>query len=190
MDELMTRLILFDLGDTLESADELRPGALETLRHIAGLRVADRPAALLGLLSDFTMTADPAQVPAIRQQYLDILDALGIREFFEPTERRVTLSTEVGVVKPAKAMFRSAVAKAEPALRFADVLFVTENTEHVAAARRFGMRAVAIARPGADDGDIRELTELIPTVDEFVAVPADEPRAGPELGPPGERLHL
>ena len=75
----MTRLILFDLGDTLESGDVLRPGALETVRH-----VAEQPAALLGLLSDFTMTDDPAQVPAIRQQYLDILDGLGIREFFEP----------------------------------------------------------------------------------------------------------
>ncbi|MGY1617396.1 M20/M25/M40 family metallo-hydrolase [Geodermatophilus sp. SYSU D00691] len=196
-------MVLFDLGGTLEEGDVLRPGAVETLQAIADLRIGGRRAVLLALLSDFTMSDDPDEVPAIEREYYAILDGLGIRSFFEPVDRRVTLSTRVGVPKPAPAMFRAAVAKAEPALGFRDVLFVTENAEHVRAARRLGLHAARVSSPGHPDGDVSALPDLLPLVDELLGPDADQDagpaptegweRLGAEVGlagPDGERLHL
>jgi hypothetical protein len=172
-------MVLFDLGRTLEADGVLRPGALETLQGIADLRSGGRPAVLLGLLSDFDMPADPTEIPGIRRRYYAILDALGIRGFFEPLDRRVTLSTEVGVYKPAPAMFRAAVAKAEPTLTFDDVLFVTEDGQHVRAARDLGLRAVRMSRPGRVDGEVAELPDLLPIVQELVLGADDRRRLRP-----------
>ena len=141
-------MVLFDLGETLESGGALRDGALETLQELAALRDGAGPAVVLCLLSDTRDPADAADVAAVRAEYLALLDELGIRGFFEPLSRRVTLSAEVGVRKPAAAAFRAAVTRADTALRFADVVFVTENAEHVRAARRLGMTAVQVRPAG------------------------------------------
>jgi len=162
------KLILFDLGQTLEDRDALLPGARKTLQAIRGLRDGNGPAALLGLVSDFDMPADPSEVPSIQQRYYALLDHLGIRSFFEPVAERVTLSTEVGVFKPDEAVFRAAVTKADPALGFSDVLFVTENRDHVLAARHLGLAAVHLRGPGQADGEVDSLPDLVPVVREFV----------------------
>jgi hypothetical protein len=162
------RLILFDLGRTLEDGDVLLPGALETLEAITALRAGDRPGALLGLVSDFDMPAEPSDVPIIRQRYYDLLDHLGIRSFFEPLAARVTLSTEVGVFKPDEAIFRAATVKAHPGLELNDVLFVTENLGHVLAARRLGLAAVHVRGPGQAHGDVDALPELVSIVRAFI----------------------
>lgn len=162
------KLVLFDLGDTLESDGVLLPGALETLETIASLRTEGRPAAVLGLLSDFHMPAEPSDVAIIQQQYYTLLDDLGIRQFFEPVAERVTLSTEVGAFKPDEAVFRAAAAKVDPALDFGQVLFVTENVGHVIAARRLGLMAVHVRGPGQAQGEVETLAGLVPVVQAFI----------------------
>jgi hypothetical protein len=171
------KMVLFDLGRTLEDDGVLLPGAMETLQGIADIRAGGRPAVLLGLLSDFTMPDDPADVPSIRQEYYALLDDLGIRRFFEPLDRRVTLSTEVGVRKPAAAMFRAAVSRVEPALALEDVLFVTEDAEHVRAARLLGLQAARVSTPGRTDGEVRDLRDLLPMVLDLVGDGAEQRRA-------------
>jgi phosphoglycolate phosphatase-like HAD superfamily hydrolase len=166
------KLILFDLGQTLEDRDVLLPGALETLEALAGLGDGDRPAPLLGLVSDYDMPTEPGQVPIIEQRYYALLERLGIRTFFEPVAERVTLSTQVGASKPDESVFRAAVVKADAGLRFRDVLFVTENRGHVEAARRLGLAAVHLRGPGQPEGEIESLAELVPLVRAFLT--ADE----------------
>ncbi len=167
------KLVLFDLGNTLESNDVLLPGALETLEAIASFRAGDRPAALLGLVSDFDMPDRPSDIPIIQQRYYQLIDDLGIRPFFEPVAERVTLSTEVGVFKPDEAVFRAATSKANPDLEFDDVLFVTENLGHVLAARSLGLRAVHVRGPGQAHGEVGTLPELVPLVQAFIG--SEEP---------------
>ncbi|WP_138733367.1 M20/M25/M40 family metallo-hydrolase [Modestobacter excelsi] len=179
------KLVLFDLGQTLEDGDVLLPGALETLEAIDALRDGDRPAARLGLVSDFDMTNDPSQVPVIQQRYYALLDDLGIRRFFEPVAERVTLSTEVGVFKPDEAVFRAAVTRAVPGLEFRDVLFVTENRSHVLAARRLGLRAVHLRGPGQPDGEVDGLTDLIPLVRAFTEQDTGPAQTAVLTAPPG-----
>ena len=166
------KVILFDLGRTLEDQDVLLPGATEMLEAVRGLVDADGAALQIGLVSDYTMPETAADVPALRQEYLAILDRLSLREFFEPVEVRVTLSTELGVFKPDERVFRAALDKLQPGIPFGSALFVTEHPGHVAAARALGMRAVHFKGPGQTTGDIAQLLDFIPIATDFVASPA------------------
>lgn len=173
------KMALFDLGNTLEvlidGRDVLLPGARETLQAISALRGANGESPLLALVSDFGPTpetpgqpvATPEQVAASRAEYLLILDALGIRSFFEPVADRVTISAEAGVTKPKKKIFQRAIDKI-PGLRFQDVIFITEDVRHVNRARQFGMRAVHFKGPGQATGQISKLTDFVPLVRSFI----------------------
>lgn len=163
------KLILFDLGDTLEAQDVLLPGAHETLRAIRQMRDGAGDPAVLCLVSDFAMPDGPDQVPVIRRRYYDILDGLGIRAFFEPVSERVTLSTEVGAFKPDARVFRCAVDKIDPTLGLGDALFITENREHVREARTLGLQAIHFKGPGQVDGEVEQLADLLPLVEKFLA---------------------
>ncbi len=165
------QVVLFDLGDTLEHQDTLFPGAVETLTAISQMRDEDQQSVRLGLVSDFDMPHRPADIPAIRERYVDVLDRLGIRDFFEPVDVGVTLSTDVGVYKPDPRVFRAALDKFSPGLAFESAVFVTENYDHVLTARSLGMRAVHLASGPGASGDIAALTDLIPLVQGLVSSP-------------------
>jgi FMN phosphatase YigB (HAD superfamily) len=108
------KVILFDLGDTLEHNGALLPGAARMLTAISRFHDDNQQPLEMGLVSDFEMPSNPADIPSIRQQYLMILKTLQILAFFEPVERRVTLSTEVGVFKPDRRVFRVVLDKFDP----------------------------------------------------------------------------
>lgn len=169
------RVVLFDLGNTLEHRGALLPGALETLGGIRDTLDPEGRPAVLALASDFDMPASPDCVPEIRRQYFGIIERLGIRTFFEPVERRVTLSTEVGVFKPDRRVFQAVTAKLGGGVTFGDIIFITENGAHVAAARQLGLRAVHFKGPGETDGEAERLPDLLPIVRGFVASPAPAP---------------
>jgi FMN phosphatase YigB (HAD superfamily) len=165
-------MVLFDLGETLESDGVLRDGALDALEELAGLRRDGGPAVVLGLLSDTRVPVDAADVTVIAAEYRAVLDALGIRRFFEPLARHVTLSAEVGARKPAAVTFRTAVARADPALTFADVVFGTETPDPVRAARRLGLTAVHVRPAGAPDAAGAELPDVLALVRDLLGKPA------------------
>jgi FMN phosphatase YigB (HAD superfamily) len=165
------KVILFDLGNTLENTQVggLLPGALKTLKAIQEMKSADGNPAVLALVSDFgDIPATPAQIDASLQEYLEIIDNLGIRKFFEPVSKRITLSTQAGATKPSKVIFGSAVKKISSQLKFGDVMFITENKSHVTAARSLGMKAVHFKGPGETNGDVKKLSDVIPIVRQFV----------------------
>jgi FMN phosphatase YigB (HAD superfamily) len=165
------KVVLFDLGKTLEDRDVLLPGARETLQAIQAMRDSDGEAAILALVSDFYMPDNPEQIPLIQQRYYELLDKLGIRSFFEPVADKVTLSTEVGVSKPDEKIFRAVIEKIDEGLGFRDVLFVTENQEHVLEARLLGIRGVHFKGPGQNSGEVDRLVELVPLIRKFLGAP-------------------
>jgi len=165
------KVILFDLGNTLEDTQQgvLLEGALETLQTIQGLKAGDGSSPVMALISDFgEIPATPAQIQASLDEYLKILGTLGIRQFFEPVAERITLSTEAGVLKPSKAIFRKAIDKISNQLPFKHVMFITERKQHILAARNLGMEAVHFKGPGETSGDVTQLVDLIPRVRNFI----------------------
>jgi FMN phosphatase YigB (HAD superfamily) len=164
------KIILFDLGNTLEDVERERllPGARKTLKTIQAMRDAQGYAPVLALLSDFgEIPATPEQIQVSQAEYFDILRGLGIQSFFNPLTQRVTLSTEVGAAKPSRKIFQAAIDKIDGGLSFQDTLFITENKAHVDAARALGMKAIHFKGPGEASGDITRLVDLIPLVRDF-----------------------
>jgi FMN phosphatase YigB (HAD superfamily) len=157
------RVILFDLGNTLVgTGDHPLPGAVELLMALGDLRDAEGAIVPIGLVSDYLPPTPEIGIEARKQEYYARLRASGLARFFEPLERHVTLSTEIGFAKPDHRIFRAAVKRLLPGAGLADAVFVTEDREHVRAARDLGMMAVRVTAPGEPVGEVEHLADLIP----------------------------
>jgi FMN phosphatase YigB (HAD superfamily) len=63
------------------------------------------------------------------------------------------------------------IEKIDEGLGFRDVIFVTENQEHVLEARHLGMRGVHFKGPGQNSGEVDRLLELVPLIRNFLRAP-------------------
>lgn len=77
----------------------------------------------------------PKAIAAAFAEYLQILDKTYLRDFFEPVDERVTLSTHAGKLKPAAEVFKTALKRAGISGTLRQTLFITENTEHIRVCR-------------------------------------------------------
>jgi len=158
-------VVLLDLGDTLLDDDDTPlPGAIDLLSGLKAAKDSDGKLLRFGLVSDYTMSDDPAEKKELAKEYYAILKKAGIDQFFLPLEKHVTLSTEVGFGKPDRRIFETAVRKLDPQASLHHALFVTENAQHIQAARDLGMMAVHFKGPGQTTGEIDKLTDLLPIV--------------------------
>ena len=135
----MIRVVMFDLGMTLIDAQH-KPFAHvpEALAAIASFKAADGKLLRSCLVCDFTMAEPPnaaQKTRALFQQYLAVLAATGLQPFFEPVQQRVTLSTLAGALKPARAVFETALRRLRLKATLDECLFITENSAHLRAAR-------------------------------------------------------
>lgn len=165
------KIVLFDLGNTLETRGVLLPGALATLDAIQAMNDKQGNPVVLALCSDYRMPVPHDAVDqsdSIIQEYYELLKQLGIRSYLEPVKERVTLSTEVGVFKPDAKIFQAVITKIDLNQRFENVLFITENELHVEAAKALGMKTIHFRGPRQSSGQVTELVELVPLVKEFV----------------------
>ena len=145
----MIRVVMFDLGDTLVDA-ELRPFAdvPQALAAVGGMRSADGKRVKTCIVSDWTLAepplpATPARVKPLVDQFFARFDGTGLRPLFEPVAKRVTLSTQAGAMKPARAVFEKALARLGAGVGLEACLFITESAAHVKAARQqLGMHAL------------------------------------------------
>jgi hypothetical protein len=164
----MVRVVFFDLGLTLIDAGQRPfPHVTEALQTIARFTVGGAPLRS-ALVSDFDMPAPPptpAKISAIVSRYLAILDQTGLRPFFEPVSRRVTLSAHAGAMKPDAAVFAVALKRLRAStVPFGSCLFITEHPAHVAAARgTLGMAALQFrsAAAAGDFDDWRQAPAMI-----------------------------
>jgi len=175
-------IVLFDLGNTLETNNSLLPGAKETLTAVRGMIDGNGEAIILGLVADYETAQTPEEIHIFRQEYYGVLEQLGIRSFFEPVEWRVTLSTEVGIRKPDEKIFRTAIDKINPNLHFHEVIFITENEDHVKAVRQLGMLAIHFQRPGETTGEVNRLVDLIPLIERLLEFPPCHKKPSEAIG--------
>ncbi|HEX3147746.1 MAG TPA: hypothetical protein VHR66_06655 [Gemmataceae bacterium] len=162
----MIRIIMFDLGNTLIRESDRTPfphvlSALGVLRNF----VDDTGTAVpLCLVSNFPqqLPVPDRDLPQVFAEFLEILNAASLTEFFQPVDQRVTLSAHAGVAKPKPACFAKALERAGLNANLESCLFITEDQEHVARARDLGMRALRFgghqipSDPGSDFSDWAE----------------------------------
>jgi FMN phosphatase YigB (HAD superfamily) len=138
----MIRLVLLDLGGTLVDGAQPFPHVAEALSELAGLVTADGRSLTLVLVSDFTLVSPPLTPARIKPEfdrYLALLDGFGLRRFFRPVARRITLSTHVGRMKPDRQVYEKALARSRTGASLAECLVITEDAGHLAACRTYGM---------------------------------------------------
>jgi len=136
------KVIFFDLGDTLVTADrKWISGAPEILHQLkeGGIR--------LGVISN-TGTLPRAQVLEQLPQNFDL-------QLFET--KLVLFSSETTIEKPSPAIFNLAVTKSGVAAN--ECLFCTENLLHTLAAQAVGMRAARLLPPPG--GDLLSLLDTL-----------------------------
>ena len=140
----MVEVVLFDLGDTLVDGAQPFAHVPEALTAVRQFTSASGAPVGCALVSDFTMAATPtsAEVDEIVAEYLDLLAGFGLRRFFEPVERCVTLSTHAGVRKPDRRVYELALDRLGGGAQLTDCLCVTENAQHISACRTLGMRTL------------------------------------------------
>lgn len=128
----MIKVVMFDLGQTLiDETNQQRPfpHAIKALTTITKAN----PGPEICLVSDFKMDLTPAKA---MKEYLAILDAAGLRAFFEPVQKRVTLSNHAAAAKPSRKIFKKALQRlGMPATPLEHCCFITENADHIKAAR-------------------------------------------------------
>ena len=115
---------------------------------------------MFALVSDFD---NPAE------QYDNLLQELGIDDYFKPFKQMVTLSIEVGVTKPHEKIFRMAIDKIHKNLPYSNVIFITEDGRHIARAQDYGMATIHFRPSGQTNGDIGKLTSMIPLITRFLS---------------------
>lgn len=160
----MIRVVLFDLGKTL--VDDQRqpyPHVRAALSAIAGFNTVSGKPLRSALVSDYTMIDPPLTPPRIKplfDEYLAILGATGLREFFEPVARRVTLSTHAGVTKPQRALFEKALSRLRVKATLDECVLITESKTHVDAVRKkLGMQALQFGIAGAAGVDFSDWSQ-------------------------------
>src|SRR5437588_10900150 len=149
----MIRALLLDLGATLiDSENRVFPGVKDALGVLQTFKTEDHQPLVLGVVSDFTMPEPrtAAAIAAAFADYLEVLDKTGLRGFFEPVDERVTLSTLVGVKKPAAAVVEAALKRAKVDAPITEAMFITEEAGHVAACRKLGMTALQFGKDFKD----------------------------------------
>jgi FMN phosphatase YigB (HAD superfamily) len=167
----MIRVLMFDLGGTLIDANRrLRPHVRIALDALARFETADGQPLQSCLVSDYTMPPPPMTRERLEEtfrEYLEILEGVGLRAYFEPVDQRVTLSSHAGATKPSPAIFRKALERLHSNASFEQCLLVTEDADHVAAVRRdLGMQALrfgARSEPGTDFDDWSQVPALVET---------------------------
>jgi hypothetical protein len=154
----MIRVVLFDLGLTLvDASDQPFPHVAEALRTIQSFKTTDGKTLATALVSDFDLATPPATAAKVRvifDRYLAILDTTGLRPFFEPVDRRVTLSTHADAFKPEAKVFATALKRLHSNAALQECLFITENEAHVRAVRdTLQMHALQFRSAGAASFD-------------------------------------
>lgn len=137
------------------------PGAIDLLSSIKKMHVINGEQPSIGLVSDFDR--NPSDCHAI-------LGALKSDNFFGSFPTKNTLSNEVGVLKPDEKIFRVAVDKIQKDLPFQNVLFTTENKDHIVGVKKFGMRCIRFRFPPDDiqEDDVDSLLGMTPLIQSFV----------------------
>jgi beta-phosphoglucomutase-like phosphatase (HAD superfamily) len=151
----MIRVLMLDLGETLIHNEAPLPHVPEALGALTQFETASGDPLPVCLVSDFTMPAPPvtkAKIDALFHQYIDSLEHAGLKDFFEPVEQHVTLSTHAGVNKPDAKIFETAIERLGVNSELAECLFITENLDHIKACGKLHMKTLTFGAKGSPDG--------------------------------------
>jgi FMN phosphatase YigB (HAD superfamily) len=121
---------------------------------------------VMGIVTD---THDPNELPLSENQKLNkknlvlqILEKTNIKEYFEPTDTRLTLSSDIGFTKSRnlKEFFNNALNKLSNDVNLHDIIFVTELEDHIISSKSLGVKTFYY-NPQSTSGNDYTINKLI-----------------------------
>ncbi|HEX8707475.1 MAG TPA: hypothetical protein VF723_04365 [Pyrinomonadaceae bacterium] len=153
----MIKVLMLDLEGTLAEGQSLFANVPAALKALMSFETAGGRPLGLSLVCDADEPAAPARGrddEDIFNRFISRLEQLGLREFFEPTQRRVTLSVHARARLPDPDLFRTAIQRLKMKAGLGECLFISEKTEYVLACReQLKMQALRFERAGGGDFD-------------------------------------
>lgn len=170
------KVVFFDLGDTLVESSgtgyRLIEGAMDLLKNINSMNNTNNRKIVMGILTD---THEPDELPLSeskklirKNRVLQILENVNIKNYFEPTDVHLTLSSDIGFTKTEnlEEFFNNALSKLSNNVNLNDIIFVTELERHILKAKSLGVIAYHYTpqSTSGNDNTINKLMDLIPKV--------------------------
>ncbi len=140
----MIRLLFINFENTLAQDNQAYPHVKEALAAIATFETADGGPLERCLLAN-TRQSSGSSKPSIDSAWRDLLsslDELGLRQVFEPVDRRVTMTRQANAPIPDKQVFATAIQTLGIDVDLRECMFITHVTEHVADCRHLGMHVL------------------------------------------------
>jgi len=168
------KIVLFDIECIVEQNGRLLPGVHEMLAAIRSLKDSEGYSPVLALIS-----GSPQAGKGDGGRNVNLLDDLGIGNYFEPIAQRVTFARLVGAI-PDSRVLRAAIDKIKRDLPATEVVFISSVRERIEAASHIGIIAVLFEGPVRSLGNIRWFTGLVPAVARLIEfTSADKQRTKP-----------
>jgi hypothetical protein len=158
--------LMLDLGETLVHEGVVLPHVHESLSILKTFTSGDQTPLALALVSDFGEPGEGNEGERF-EQYVETVGKLDLLRYFEPPERHITLSFQAGARKPDRRVFELALTRLGAEADLTTAGFITENSQHVAAASSLGMKTL---RFGAM-GDFEDWAEAPLRVASWLALP-------------------
>ncbi len=157
----MVNVLMLDLGDTLirRSDQTVYPNVLQALEVIRNFQTSSGETLRVCLVSDYEMPSASRPLDEIVTEFLLILESAALQTFFEPTEQNVTLSSHVGIYKPERRVFETAIERLGITATLDECIFITENTAHLQACRSYGMKTIGFGETGGFEPSFSDWAE-------------------------------
>jgi beta-phosphoglucomutase-like phosphatase (HAD superfamily) len=171
----MIRVVMLNLEGTLVHGDQVLPHVPEALQALAEFDTSADEELPLCLVANSPIPASPSgeAVKAIFHDFLARLDRLGLADFFDPAEERVTLAAHAGALLPDRKVFETALRRLGLEVSLSECLFITHEAADAAAGRGMGMQVLRFGPPDAPGVDFSDWSEAPLLVARRVA-PADD----------------
>lgn len=156
---------------------EIIPNSLDTVRQIRTLRDNNDDPIILGLLIDTHLKEEAPLTSDIREDkrkvILNILQETELLAEFEPIERHMTLSSDIGFTKSEniKGFLNIALKKIGRENIFEGTIFITEDDEHISKANSLGITTIHITDKSDQDladKEINNISNLTPILSEII----------------------
>jgi hypothetical protein len=136
------RVLMLGLDEALSQQASLPAHIREALAAISRLQTSRGEPLSMCLLSDYPLRDSGRSSKGVAesfQEYVRRLDELGLKDLFEPTSKRVTLSGHAGVSQPQVGIFRAAISRLEVKATLTECLYLSSNESFLKAAADLGM---------------------------------------------------